>query len=131
MLKRVVNSRHLQEDNCWFDAVGCASCEQGYQSVIDDCIAEIERYDQMYNKISDKIAEANILSNSFKSGNEAAKFSNMNINFDYCTNCISDLVSTFEQMQSECTKEKNDWIAKKKQAEIDKSNCAANNTHCD
>ncbi len=105
-----------------------AECERQWQSEVDECNSQIQQYAALKKELNSKITEAKALNTTFNGNTEklnAANIKHPATNLSGCIECVDNLISTYNNMVSQCDSEINDWQAKKSQALSKKGSCPA------
>jgi hypothetical protein len=109
-------------------AAKIAECENGWQAEIETCDAQIDAYKSLKDNLNDKIKEAEALKSEF--GTNTEKFAAANVNHPKtdlapCSECVDELVQTYNNMVTQCDNEIDAWQAKKSAALEKKNSCPA------
>ena len=104
------------------------ACEDAWQAEVDECTAQIEKYQQLKEEIGKKRDEASALQSEFHNNGTILKGANVNhpdTNLSGCETCLEDLMTAYDEMSAQCDSEVSDWGDKKAAAEAKKGSCPA------
>ena len=119
------------------DTEKIASCQSEKQKLIDDAkdrineaTEKINDYEDKKKEIKGKIKEAEQLKNNFNETKSLITTARLDVNLTPCTNCIEDLVSTFNDMLNDCDDMIQQWTDKLTQAMEDLDTATAEYADC-
>lgn len=151
MLKRPINSINnvmVEGDtpsrslHCWTEKVPdqaaittCISNAnikiEGIKRTIYESKKQLKVYEDLKLSIDEKINEATTLQGNFGVASTLVQNANLNIDFQGCDNCITNLISTYGDMQKDCDDKIEEWTNKLdeldkslEEAESDKAKCS-------
>ena len=100
------------------------ACRLEKQAVLDEIDLEIEEYTTLQTSLTDKMTEATTLSENLGKGKELIENANINYDSKPCTECVSNLISSFETMLSDCETKLEELTEKRRYAKLSLDGCA-------